>query len=50
MPALSRRDEDVASIKADLLVLKWMTGLSLGVTGSLIWLVLRIAAKVGALR
>jgi hypothetical protein len=47
--ALSRRDEYVASIRADLLLLKWMMGLSFAVSGSLIWLVLRVAAKVGAL-
>ena len=47
--ALSRRDEDVTSIKADLLVLKWMVGFQFALTGGLLWIVLKVAVKLGAL-
>ena len=47
--ALSRRDEDVASIKADLLVLKWIAGVRFAFIVGLFWIVLKVAAKVGAL-
>jgi|307.fasta_scaffold450942_2 hypothetical protein len=36
-------------IEADLLLLKWMVAIVIAITGPALWLLLRVAAKVGAL-
>jgi hypothetical protein len=50
--ALSKRDDDVASLKADMTLLKWMVGALAAVTFSVgapaVWLLIRVAVKVGA--
>lgn len=51
--ALSKRDEEVASIKTDTVVLKWMVGtlaaVMFGIGAPSVWLLLRVAIKTGAI-
>ena len=42
-------DPRLSRIEADLLLLKWMVGGLYALVGGLGWMVIRIAAKVGAL-
>jgi hypothetical protein len=45
--ALSRRDDDVAALKSDVALLKWMTGTGIGLTLILLGSVLTMWIKLG---
>ena len=45
--ALSRRDEDVADLKSDARLLKWMTETSIGLTLILLGTVLTLLSRIG---
>jgi hypothetical protein len=51
--ALSKRDDEVAAIKTDTVLLKWMVGtlvaVMFGIGAPAVWLLLRVAIKTGAI-
>lgn len=46
---LASYEAQLADVRSDLKLLKWMAGTNAALTLGLLWLLLRVAAKVGAL-
>jgi hypothetical protein len=46
---LAAYDAQLADVRSDLNLLKWMVGTNVAVTLGILWLLLRVASKTGAL-